>query len=242
MSGLVEFYEQHVSAEGEDFRFLALKELLQRRLRGGRVVDVGCGTGTMVRDLARGGTNASGLEPDPQLHALAERVRAESGLDYALWQASVADAPEEAFRGATDFLLLCVLEHLEDDRALLHALHGRMPEGARLHCLLPAVESLYGERDRAVGHFRRYSRTAAARLFATVPFRSVSVRWWNLLGVPAYFAFEKVLRRPVSEGFRLEERGSLGRALNAALLAWFRMVENPLPPPLGLSLLVTAER
>lgn len=125
---------------------------------------------------------------------------------------------------------------------MLAAIHAKMAPGARLLCLLPSLESLYGRRDREVGHFRRYSLAAARRLFARIPFRSVEYRYWNLLGVGPYWWYEQVLGRPMPETFRQGPRSFLQNALNAGLLLWFRLVENRVSPPLGLSLLVTAEK
>jgi len=240
MSDLVGFYEAHVDAEATDFRFLALKEHLARRFQGRAVADVGCGTGTLVRALALEGYTALGIEPDPRLFALAEKVRAGAGAEYTLLNAGIQDLGAERLAPYTDFLLLDVLEHLPDDRAMLAHLAERMPPGGKLLCLLPALESLYGERDRTVGHFRRYSTATARRLFEALPFRTVSVSHWNLLGVPIYWFFEKLAGRPVPEGFRQGTRSLPRRALNAALTAWFRAVENRVRFPVGLSLLVEA--
>src|SRR6185295_2687321 len=154
--------------------------------------------------------------------------------------AGIKDLDAGRLSGYSDFLLLDVLEHLKDDRGMLQHLVERMPPGGKLLCLLPAGEALYGERDRSVGHFRRYSSDSAARLFAGLPFKTVALSHWNLLGFPIYWFFEKLAGRPVPEGFRQGERSLPRRALNAALLAWFRGVENRVPFPVGLSILVEA--
>lgn len=237
---LVQFYAAHVAAEAEDFRFRALKDLLAGRMQERSLADIGCGTGMLTREFAREGYRALAVEPDPRIFAIAQRVRADSGAEYRLLNSWIPDLSPDTLAPYRNFLLNDVLEHVEDDRALLRELHARMPEGAKLLCLLPALESLYGERDRAVGHHRRYSQRRARELFSGVPFRGATYSCWNLLGVPAYWFFEKVLGRCVPEGFRQGRRSLPSRLLNGALGLWFRWVENRVRFPAGLSLLVEA--
>ena len=51
---------------------------------------------------------------------------------------------------------LNVLEHIEDDRASLRAMHDLLQPGGRLVLLVPSLRALYGTLDEALGHFRRY--------------------------------------------------------------------------------------
>jgi SAM-dependent methyltransferase len=237
---LSEFYAAHSAQEATDFRFVALRELLERRLRGKSAADVGCGTGALARALAARGWRMLAVEPDPALFRLAADAPAVEGL--RLINAGIAELSAADLADCENVLLIDVLEHLQDDRGMLAEVHAKMAPGARLVCLVPALETLYGSRDRDVGHHRRYSRAAVRALFASVPFREVEYRYWNFLGAPVYWLYEKALRRPVPENIRQGPRSPLQSALNAALLAWFRLIENRLTPPLGLSLLVIAEK
>ena len=237
---LNEFYEAHSAQETTDFRFVALEEFLVARMSGGSAADIGCGTAALARDLAARGWRVLAVEPDPRLHEMAAATLAGVKGDCRLVRAGIEDVSASEVAACENVLLIDVLEHIEDDGWMLAAIHAKMAPGARLLCLLPALESLYGQRDRSVGHYRRYSLAAARRLFATVPFQSVEHRYWNLLGVGPYWWFEQFLGRQMPETFRQGQRSFLQNALNAALLFWFRQVENRLSPPVGLSLLVTA--
>lgn len=234
------FYAAHVPLERSDFRFVALSEHLAARLRGRRVADLGCGTGALARALAERGCEVLAVEPDARIHALAAAEPLPPGM--RLLHSGLTELPPGELESRDDVLLIDVLEHIEDDRGTLARLRERMRPGAQMLCLLPALEPLYGQRDRSQGHHRRYSEAAARRLFASCGFASVELSYWNLLGVPVYWFFEKALGRPVPETMRKGRRGPLEAALNASLLAWFRLVENRLAPPLGLSLLARAVR
>ncbi|OGR81066.1 MAG: hypothetical protein A2X32_08980 [Elusimicrobia bacterium GWC2_64_44] len=237
---LVEFYRTHAPCEEADFRFLALKELLKKNIPGTSVLDIGCGTGAMLRSLARDGYCVAGVEPDPELYALAQALKEREGFDFKLINSGMQGVSAELMAGFGSFLMLDVLEHVEDEAALLKRIWAGMPPGSTLLCLLPALRALYGRRDAAVGHFRRYDMADARKLFGEVPFSGIDFSYWNLLGVPAYWFFEKVAGRPVPEGFRQEGAGRLKTVLNALLLRWFMAVENHVRPPAGLSILVKA--
>ena len=238
--GLENFYREHVAQEASDFRFVALKELLSSRLEGRSVADIGCGTGTMVRELSRSGLESAGFEPAAEIFKLAREAKERSGLGYPLFNAGLDTMTPEHLAPFKNILFIDVLEHLKDDHAALKRIYSLMPEGAKLLCLVPAVASLYGRRDKAVGHFRRYDKKDIEAIFALCPFRSVTIRHWNLLGVPPFWFFEKVLGRPIAEGFRMRRPTALTRALNGCLLGWFRLIENRISFPVGLSLLVEA--
>ena len=65
-------------------------------------------------------------------------------------------------------LYVDVLEHIEDDRRELERASGHLAPGGSIVIVAPAHGWLYTPFDRAIGHFRRYSRTS---LRAVVPDR-----------------------------------------------------------------------
>ncbi|HXW72347.1 MAG TPA: class I SAM-dependent methyltransferase [Methylocella sp.] len=66
---------------------------------GDRVLDLGTGTGTIARGLARGGCAVVGLDPSPDLLNEARRLSATKGasIDYALGRAEETGQPDRAF-------------------------------------------------------------------------------------------------------------------------------------------------
>lgn len=239
--GLPEYYGAHHAVESSDFRFAALKALLVKNLTGRRILDVGCGSGVMVRELLKSGFDARGIEPDPRLFAIARKVVGDDPSTRVL-NCGMADAPVDLLSGVDDILLLDVLEHIENDAGFLNELCSKMRPGCQLLCVVPALPPLYGKRDIEYGHFRRYGKENVRALFAACPFSDVSIGFWNFLGVPVYWWYERVLKSSVPEGFRLSRAGWRQRLTNDFLKAWFFFVENRVSFPLGLSLLVRARR
>lgn len=54
--------------------------------------------------------------------------------------------------------MLDVLEHIDDDRAALSALHDRLPAGGPIVVTVPAMQWAFSSWDTELGHHRRYSR------------------------------------------------------------------------------------
>jgi len=88
-----------------------------------------------------------------------------------------------------------VLEHVEDDLQALRHLWQVLQPGGRLLLLVPAGRYMYGALDQALGHYRRYDRAQLAQLIQDAGFRSLSLRYMNLAGIPGWWLNSCVLKR-----------------------------------------------
>lgn len=59
-----------------------------------------------------------------------------------------------------------VLEHIEDDAAVVDAFYQKLKPGGKVFLYLPAFHILYSSMDKKVGHFRRYTKSMLLNLFA----------------------------------------------------------------------------
>jgi len=127
---------------------------------------------------------------------------------------------------------LNVLEHIEDDRASLRAMHDLLQPGGRLALLVPSLRALYGTLDEALGHFRRYVPAELSEKLGAAGFRLRHLEYFNLAGVPGWWVAGRVLRR------RLIPTGAL--RWYEALVPLFRL-ERLLPWRIGQSLIAIGE-
>ena len=127
----------------------------------GSVVDVGCGTGGIAGHLSDT-FPCVGIDPSEQAIHIA-RARWPKARFIA---GSIAVEGLEIGPAPRVFLLLDVLEHVEDDRALLAHVLDAMAQGDQLIITVPAEMALWSEHDRSYGHFRRYDREMLAGLWA----------------------------------------------------------------------------
>lgn len=136
----------------ETARASAIERILAAaHVRPKAVLDYGCGdgfTGEKVRS-ALGAERLVGV--DIHLTEARCQAQAKAGVTYTNDWRSTA--------GSTfDLCLLCdVLEHVEDDRALLGVVCERLQAGAHVLITVPAFQVLFANHDHALRHFRRYT-------------------------------------------------------------------------------------
>lgn len=135
------------------------RSLLAPRL-GAEILEVGAGIGETAAHLCSDRqTRWVCLEPDPEQAALV-RAKIESGGLPAQCSSAVGTlADVDRAERFDSVLYVDVLEHIEDDRSELARAAEHLRPGGSLVVLSPAHQWLFSEFDRAVGHFRRYSRS-----------------------------------------------------------------------------------
>lgn len=89
----------------------AVPAMLDGLPRHGRLLDVGCGTGSLLRAARDAGIDATGVEPDPEMAALAGRVLGEDVVGAGLPELPYADD------GFDVVVANFVLNHVDHPRA-----------------------------------------------------------------------------------------------------------------------------
>lgn len=81
---------------------------------------------------------------------------------------------------------LDVVEHFEDDDAFVEKLKARLKPGGTAVIKVPAQSKLYGEMDKASGHWRRYDAADLRALFERHGFAVRALRPMNPVGAWGY--------------------------------------------------------
>jgi SAM-dependent methyltransferase len=208
--------------------------------RGGRILDVGCGTGALTRDLATLG-RVVGVDVAPAAIAFARR-RAPG----ALCAGSVERLP---FRTAVFDAVAAVdvVEHVDDAPALAELARVLAPGGvALIH--VPAFPLLWGEHDVANRHRRRYRR---ARLVAAVAGAGLAIErlsYVNCLLFPVALAARLAkrglgaVRRPRAPRAEIYDLPGWANRGLTALLGVERVLLRRVDLPVGVSLLCLARK
>lgn len=167
-------YERMYTLEDRYWWFVARRRLamglLERFGTGGRVLDLGCGTGVVLSELQAKG-EAVGLDMSARAlefcvaRGLADLVQGDGrSLPFG-------DARFGAIVG------LDVFEHIDDDvRAFQEALRSLAPGGI-LVMSVPAFRSLWGPHDVALMHHRRYRRSEVVAKLESAGFEVVKVSY-----------------------------------------------------------------
>ena len=156
------YYAEYRAVEDRHWWFLGrraiLLGLLDRHVPVGdpakRVLDVGCGTGAMLQQLDRYGT-VDGVDADED----AVRFCKGRGLDSV----RLLENGSLPFDSGTFDLVtaLDVIEHIDDDSAMLAEIHRVLRPGGTFLVTVPAFQSLWGPQDEISHHS---AATGPARL------------------------------------------------------------------------------
>jgi SAM-dependent methyltransferase len=172
------------------------------RYTGQRVLEVGSGIGTMTRFfLGRQLVFATDVDP-----RYLERLRYTfASCPHVIVQP--LDLNERFAERLVEYRLdtvLClnVLEHIEDDATVLSQFSHLLPLGGRVVLIVPALMRLYGEIDKAIGHYRRYEQGEIIAKLAQAGFRMEETRFLNLLGLPGWYVNSCLLKRQTVPGLQ----------------------------------------
>jgi SAM-dependent methyltransferase len=240
-SPLEEHLERIHSFAGADFRWTNLRKLVLLSITGKNVLDAGCGTGHMTGDLLREGFFVTSLDRSLELLAITKKI----SQSYSQPADVVAgDLAAVCFREHTYDSIVCldVIEHCEQDDEVLKTCYSLLKPEGTLVLSVPAVSWLYGERDRNIGHYRRYDKEDLVTKVRSSGFIVQDIRYWNGIGLVFVFIFEKIFRRSLNDSPRYSGNSKLSACLNTQLCRWFSLIENRVRFPLGLTLLVIGRK
>jgi len=131
----------------------------------GDVAEVGAGIGATTHALgtAPGATHWTCIEPDGAMFAKlsAEAPSLPAPQPVALHHGVLADLPVAP--SFDTILYIDVLEHIADEAAELREAEARLRAGGRIVALCPAWQFLFTPFDRAIGHYRRHSKSSLRR-------------------------------------------------------------------------------
>lgn len=126
-------------------------QITQSFPRGGKVLEIGCGNGNVLRHLHQtcAGHMVVGMDAFEEGLRLARRRNCPRLVR--------GDATQHPFRSQFDLVgIFDVLEHVPDDERLLEQIRGILRPGGVLVITVPARKSLWSYFDEASGHCRRY--------------------------------------------------------------------------------------
>ncbi len=155
---------------------------------GKRIAELGCGRGNLSNFFRRHETVLITDYRDDYLDPMREKWAQKKNLTFK--KLDMTQRPDYA--ALTTFapdtvVFLNVLEHIEDDRAVLKNLFDHIPAGCRLAILVPFGMKLYSEFDKELGHFRRYETGELEGKMREAGFEVEKQFYFNKAGKLAWF-------------------------------------------------------
>lgn len=205
------------------------------RYAGQRVLEIGAGIGTITSHLTAGRELVTALEMDPfYVRRLKNRFRGQPQVEPYQGDIAMADWKGLQARRFDTIVLSNVLEHIPDDAGAVATFARILPVGGSLILYVPAIEQLFGSIDEAVGHHRRYTMESLRRVLEENGFEVDTLKWMNLIGIPAWFMNGRIFKRRVLPPLQLRIYDQLAPTL--------AQLESKVTLPVGLSLLAVGKR
>lgn len=202
----------------------------------GKVLEIGGGIGNFTPDLARAADSVVSIEPNAFCHRqLVEKTKALPNVTVYNITAEVLDQQIAPDYQADTAVCMNVLEHLKDDAAAINTFSKRLKIGGTLVLLIPAGPWLFGEIDRRLGHYRRYSKQSARDLMRATGFTTLKLRYFNFIGVWGWLWNARVAKSKTQSDSQIH-------VFDNYIVPWQSRLESIVAPPLGQSLLVVARK
>ncbi|MEP6667591.1 MAG: glycosyltransferase [Chthoniobacter sp.] len=201
---------------------------------GDRVAELGVGRGNLSRHIRLHGQV---LLTDYRIDYLTElkgKWATQKNLQIGKLDMTERGDYEQLRAFAPDSVVfLNVLEHLEDDRAVLRNLFETVPAGCRIVVLVPYNMKLYSEFDKALGHFRRYAKGELEGKMNEAGLEVEKQFFFNKVGVWAWYVANTLGGQKALKPWQLRIYG--------ILTPIFRVLDGILPTS-GLSTVVIGRK
>lgn len=238
------FYAEYFRIEDRHWWFVGRRQIVLAVLGAhltpaphGRILDFGCGTGTMLGYLRRFG-EVEGIDADE--HAV-RYCHARGQARVQLLDSDALPFPDDSFDLLT---ALDVLEHIDDDRRSFAEVARILRPGGTFLATVPSYPWMWGVQDEISHHFRRYTRRQLEQRILAAGLELERLTHFNtILFAPiAAVRLARRLRPPEGEprsDFQMTREGAVNRLLTAVFSAearWLRTRDLPF----GVSLLALA--
>jgi len=150
-------YQEYLELDRYPQPHVIMKDILINKLitksdlsHGARFLDIGCGRGRILKMLSDRGLKGVGIDFQDICLEVCKKRLAGTGIEL---KKNLDEISGQTF----DLIIMSsVLEHIEDDQEYLMTISRLLSSGGFFLFTVPGDMRLYGKRDIAYGHYRRY--------------------------------------------------------------------------------------
>lgn len=200
---------------------------------GGDVAEVGAGSGNFSLLLLEEAKHLIAFEPSENMYPiLSERLSGEKRVETV--NGYFGDAYSKFKNGFDSVMYVNVLEHIEEDEKEFSHMYKALKRGGHALVYVPALSFLFGDIDRAMGHFRRYDKKGIVKIAQRSGFDIRLVKYFDLPGIVPWFIIFVLMKR----GWKSSNVSLYDRLIVPSV----RAIESRVAPPIGKNLLLVAKK
>ena len=171
-----------VMLEAKNYNRFLTNEVLRHRIGNDPILDFGAGVGTFSMMIRESGVEVDCYEIDKN-HC---DILSQNGFRFF-------SAPEEIPEVSYDYVFsLNVFEHIEDDLDAAKKVFKMLRPGGQIYIYVPAFQVLFGDMDRKVEHYRRYTRSNLQKLVENAGFQTRQTGYVDFIGYFATLAYNVI--------------------------------------------------
>lgn len=204
---------------------------------GNRTAEVGAGTGGFSRFLLDANIKTLDCyEPSDMFGTLQERM----SKDERVTCINSVFAFDSGIEKYDSIVYVNVLEHIKDDSKELHKVYGMLKSGGHALVFVPALQFLYSNHDRGIGHYRRYTRKSLLNIAQEASFKTVFCHWFDSMGILPWYIKFVLFKGRMDTG---QGEGKLLAAIyDKAVVPVERAAESIVPPLLGKNVIYVGRK
>ena len=190
---------------------------------GTKIAEIGSGVGNFTEFLLRNDQAIiDAFEPCYEMHA--RNVHSDNHRVTCI-NGNFENESSSCTNLYESVIFINVLEHIENDLHAIQRSYEIINKNGNIVIFVPALQFLYSDFDRCIGHFRRYSKIELIDLVQKSGFKVIKCNYFDSIGIIPWFIFMKVMR------FSLDHKNAF--FYDKLVVPWLKRIEKILTPPIG---------
>ena len=201
----------------------------------GRVLEIGAGIGNMSELLQPDVGTLDLVEPSPNFfHPLTKKFMNMSSVTIIpkTFEKFVSSKPSEPY---DCIVMVNVLEHIENDANALRECYGLLKPQGHLLIMVPALQFLFSDLDKLVGHYRRYEYSDLKAKALSANFELIKLCFFDSVGIIPWWLINTL-------GGATKFNNHLASFYDYFVVPVTRKLETLYPPPVGKNLISILRR
>lgn len=207
---------------------------------GSHLVEVGAGTGSFSELLLECMPESLMLVEPSEMYGLLNAKdfsKDYPGTEIRTFHHIFVKVAEEIqnIRSPDSIIYINVLEHIEEDLHELKLVNQTLSKNGRVIIFVPALQSLFSDFDKHIGHFRRYTKPELSEKCRSAGFEISFARYFDFPGILPWFVNYRLLKS-------LKMGSGMVRIYDKFVVPVAKLIERIATPPIGKNLLLIAEK
>lgn len=201
---------------------------------GNNIAEIGAGSGNFTEFLLKENIKKiSSYEPSKNMYKILKNKFSNNKIVniYNGYFGNSNVPQKELF---DTILYINVLEHIKDDKKELLNVQKSLKPNGHVLIFVPALNWLYSDFDKKVGHYRRYNKNDLKLLLEEVGFTIKKLKYFDSIGILPWYIFSVILKLDISN--------SSVSTYDKLIIPFISTIEKRISPFIGKNLIAVAQK